>query len=353
MLRGSATFLVFWAICLSLVASLQATADFDPRFAASRSLKRVDDEELLAVSSVNNTAVDALATSGLCRAGYDLVWHDDFESSKSLNDWSYLLYNGCEYGICGWGNNELEYYTNSTRNVRVSNGSLKIIARKASDDDRKTCCPSGTCKKGECEFTSGKVRTFNKFAVRPSWSSGSRTIRIDARIKMPVGQGLWPSFTLLPEDSPEFCLGCGYYGDWPQSGAITLSQKVNKDKEYTGGILYGGVAPDIVASTFSKKISDNLEGFHTYTLEWKPTSMKWKLDGKTVFKAKSGKGNPEKGWFSLSDKSEKNSPFDKPFYLVVGMALGGDQTGASPNQVRKTLKNKKSMEIQHIRVCSK
>jgi beta-glucanase (GH16 family) len=102
---------------------------------------------------------------------------------------------------------------------------------------------------------------------------------------MPLGVGLWPSINLLPEDSPEFCLGCGYYGDWPQSGAITLSQRLNKDKDYTGGILYGGVAPSVAASTFSQKIASEPTGYHTYTLEWSSSKMKWKLDGKTVYTA--------------------------------------------------------------------
>jgi beta-glucanase (GH16 family) len=341
---------VVYALCalLSVATSATRAAEFDPRFAASRSVERFSEvDQVSAPSSVATESVPEVtpgdeqvavvsATSdatGLCGSGSKLVWHDDFVSSKSVKEqWNYVIGDGCDYGICGWGNNELEVYTNSTKNVRVSNGNLQIVARMQG----KT-------------FTSGKVRTFNKFAVRPV---GKETIRIDARVKMPLGVGLWPSINLLPEDSPEFCLGCGYYGDWPQSGAITLSQRLNKDKDYTGGILYGGVAPSVAASTFSQKIASEPTGYHTYTLEWSSSKMKWKLDGKTVYTAKSGQGNPEKGWYSLGQNATKNSPFDKPFYIMIGMALGGDQTGASAKQVQRTLKNPQAMQIEYIRVCS-
>ena len=311
-----------------------------------------------AMCSVSNTDEDVTASqaedvgASLCKKGYDLLWHDDFVSSASLDNWNYMLYNGCEYGICGWGNNELEWYTNSTKNVRVRNGNLKIIARRASDADRKKCC-DGDCKEGECEFTSGRIRTFNKFAVNPSYNKGRREIRIDARIKMPAGEGLWPSFTMLPEDSPKTCSGCGFYGDWPSSGAITVSQKLNKQANYSGGILYGGPPPNVLASTFEKNLGKDVDGYHTYSLVWSPKTMIWKLDGKNVHKAKSSGGRDAPGWFTETQTDNKNAPFDKPFYLMLSLALGGDQTGASSQQVKQTLKSPQSMDVEYIRVCAK
>lgn len=271
-----------------------------------------------------------------CASGYDLLWFDDFVSSKSIKEnWNYVVGNGTEYGLGnGWGNGELQTYTNSSKNVRVSKGNLQIIGRKDS-------------KYG---FTSGKVRTYGKFSVAPS---GKQKIRIDIQVRLPRGTGLWPSLTLLPEDSPEYCLGCGSYGEWAQSGAVTLAQRLNKDRNFSGGILYGGPPPQVAASTFEKTMNDPT-GVHRYTLEWETTRMKWMLDGKTVYSAQSGNGDPSKGWYSLDESNtSKHAPFNKPFYILVGMALGGDQTKATPAQLSKTLKSPQSMYVDYIRVCEK
>lgn len=340
-----------------LSSCLPATGqqEFNVRFASSRSIKRVKGVDSTQENSQaqDNAIVQPEATnSGLCGSGYTLLWHDDFSSSKSLDGWNYMLGNGCEYGICGWGNGELEWYTNSSKNVDVKNGNLRIIARKASDADRQKCC-NGPCQKDQCLYTSGRIRTYNKFAVRPTYNKGSRKVRIDARIKMPMGKGLWPSMVMYPEDSPATCASCGFYGDWASSGAITVAQRLNKDKNYTGGILFGGPPPNVVASTFSQKIPKDREGYHTYSLEWTPTYMKWKLDGKSVYKAKSSSGKTKPGWYTDAQTTNKNAPFDKPFYLLLNLAVGGDQTGASANQVKKTLSSPKKMEVEYIRVCAK
>ena len=268
-----------------------------------------------------------------CASGYNLVWFDDFDSSKSIkSNWNYVLGNGTEYGLMnGWGNGELQTYTKSKKNVRVSKGNLQIIGRR---DDAYN-------------FTSGKVRTYGTFAVGPA---GKQKIRIDMRVKIPRGTGLWPSLTMLPEDSPEYCLGCGSYGDWAQSGAITLAQRVNKDRNFSGGILYGGAPPQVSASTFDQIMKSPTE-FHDFTLEWSTTRMKWMLDGKTVYTAKSGRGDPSKGWYTMADTKSKHAPFNKPFYILVGMALGGDQTGASSAQLSRTLRKPQSMYVDYIRVC--
>jgi hypothetical protein len=138
---------VVYALCalLSVATSATRAAEFDPRFAASRSVERFSEvDQVSAPSSVATESVPEVtpgdeqvavvsATSdatGLCGSGSKLVWHDDFVSSKSVKEqWNYVIGDGCDYGICGWGNNELEVYTNSTKNVRVSNGNLQIVAR--------------------------------------------------------------------------------------------------------------------------------------------------------------------------------------------------------------------------------
>jgi beta-glucanase (GH16 family) len=385
------TFFYVWYIVTVSLGLLGASVaqDFDPRFAASKSIQRrqvsedasaevdaasqdaglaivaptdsfqaviveediygsyeenpyeealyeaMEEDAAVSVAAVESPSVPEKTNNSKCESGYTLVWFDDFDSSKSIkSNWNYVLGNGTEYGLTnGWGNGELQTYTSSSKNVRVSNGYLKIIGRR---DDAYN-------------FTSGKVRTYGTFAIGPS---GKKKVRIDMRVKIPRGTGLWPSITMLPEDSPEYCLGCGAYGDWAQSGAITLAQRVNKDMKYSGGILYGGAPPQVSASTFDENMN-NPADFHTFSLDWTTTRMKWMLDGKTVYKAKSGRGDPSKGWYTMGDTKSKHAPFNKPFYILVGMALGGDQTEASAAQLSRTLRKPQAMSVDYIRVCEK
>ena len=137
-----------------------------------------------------------------------LVWEDNFnDETLDLNNWEYELGNGCP-NLCGWGNSELQDYTNSPDNVNVQNGTLRITARQ---------------DKGQTpEFTSGRLRTKGLAAFR----SG----RIEARIKMPVGQGLWPAFWMLPEDYS--------YGRWPLSGEIDITEVLGQTAGETHGTIH-------------------------------------------------------------------------------------------------------------------
>jgi beta-glucanase (GH16 family) len=290
-----------------------------------------------------------------CPKGYKLAWGDEFDSAAtSFTKWNYELFNGCQYGICGWGNNELEWYTNRTDNANVALGKLVISARATTESERAGCCGDKPCKSGECAFTSARLRTYGKYSVAPNWQSGSKTVRIAVRMKFPVGKGLWPAFSLLPENSPANCSGCGAYGPWPSSGAITIGQSINDMKNATGGIVYGGAFPNSVFSNYVAKLKNN-EDYHEYVLEWSRRGMKWLLDGKVVHTALSGQGGTVPGgWFSSGPGAGPDSPFDKPFYMIVNMAVGGTYTGSpTKSQLAETLKKPKSMQVDYIRVCQK
>jgi beta-glucanase (GH16 family) len=173
-------------------------------------------------------------------------------------------------------------------------------------------------------------------------------------MKFPVGTGLWPSFSMLPEASPANCSGCGAYGGWASSGAISISQAINDMKNVTGGIAYGGAYPKQVFSNYVANLK-NKEDYHEYVLEWTRRGMKWYLDGKVVHTALSGQGGTvPNGWFSSGVGAGPDSPFDKPFHLIVNMAVGGVYTGSpSTAQLAATLKKPKSMQVDYIRVCQK
>lgn len=297
-------------------------------------------------------AVVANPTASKCPSGYKLSWNDEFDDLNSLSKWNYELYNGCQYGICGWGNNELEWYTSRADNANVALGKLVITAKTATAAERVGCCDGGACKNNQCQYTSARLRTYGKFSTKPSWDAGNKVIRISARMKLPVGKGLWPSLWMLPDTKNTSCSGCGFYGAWPASGAITLGQAVNEMKNVTGGIAYGSPYPKGVFSTFVKKIDPY--DYHEYTLEWSRRSMKWLIDGSTVHTAKSSEGGTVPGgWFSTGAGGSPDKPFDSPFHIIVNLAVGGNPTGASNSQVKDTLKTPKSLALDYIRVCTK
>src|SRR5689334_11617702 len=140
-----------------------------------------------------------------------LVWSDEFNTPGSPDNskWSYDLGDGCP-NVCGWGNNELEYYTNDPKNVRIENGNLVIEAVKES--------------KGGKEFTS--TRIVSKF--KGDWLYG----RIEIRAKLPKGRGTWPAIWMLSTDWK--------YGGWPESGEIDIMEHVG----YDPGVIHGTLHSD-------------------------------------------------------------------------------------------------------------
>ena len=125
---------------------------------------------------------------GLATAQYQLVWEDQFDgNSLDLTKWEPMIGNGCP-NLCGWGNNELQYYRE--QNATVSNGTLKITALRQNF--------------GGAQYTSARLRTANK----ADFTYG----RFEMRAKLPPGQGMWPAFWLLPSDFA--------YGGWAASGEI-------------------------------------------------------------------------------------------------------------------------------------
>jgi hypothetical protein len=171
-------------------------------------------------------------------------------------------------------------------------------------------------------------------------------IRVDVTMRMPSKTGLKPFVQMLPDESPANVLGDGHYGGWSQSGAIINAQRTNKEKGYTGGILYGGVSPNVAANTFVVDNMKDSKGKHTFSTEWSLSSMKFYQDSKRVHTAKN--------WYTNdTGKLQKGAPFDKPFYLMIAMAAGGDQTGATPAQVAKTLKKPQKFKIEYVQICEK
>jgi beta-glucanase (GH16 family) len=221
---------------------------------------------------------------------WHLVWSDEFEGEQlDAEKWSCMTGDGTEYGIPGWGNNELEYYREE--NVQVSGGNLVITAKQESF--------------GGKQYTSGRIRTKDK----GDWTYG----RIEFRAKMPVGKGLWAAVWMLPTKE--------FYGGWAASGEIDIMEYLGHETDKVYGTLhYGGAWPNN-RSSGGYCTTDSLsfgENFHDFAMEWEEGEFRWYVDdNKYLIKSS--------GWFSSA--ASFPAPFNRDFHLLVNMAVGGNWPG--------------------------
>ncbi|MEJ2516302.1 MAG: family 16 glycosylhydrolase [Gammaproteobacteria bacterium] len=248
-----------------------------------------------------------------------LVWSDEFDGAQLDPEvWFFESGDGSQYGIPGWGNNERQWYLPD--NARLEDGKLKIEAR------RETV--------GNFGYTSARINTRDRFAFKYG--------RIEASIKLPSGQGLWPAFWMLAQDSP--------YGDWPSSGEIDILEAVNLDgfpgpggtgggNEIFGTLHYGGGnLGRIIASNTYVPSTDVTSDFRTYAVEWDETEIRWYYDG--ILYA------VENSW--QSDAAPYPAPFDQPFYILLNLAVGGDFPGPPDGSTPFPA----TMEVDWVRVYS-
>jgi len=282
-------------------------------------------------TDTSSTATLLSSASSSANKHPKIVWSDEFNGHRlDTSKWGYQLGNGTAVGLQGWGNNELEYYTDRDKNVRVDDGKLIITARK----ENFTGTAAGGNEGQNFTWTSGRIRTAGKF---------SRTYgKIEIRAKLPTGKGFWPAIWMLPEDQPG-----NPYGLWAANGEIDIAEGWGSKPKNIGQTLnYGGMWPNNVYSTyqytFPKK--DTVAKWHTYTLEWRSNEIKWLIDDEVTF--------TKTGWWSTkaqpatsdADLNAWPAPFDKPFYLLLNLAVGGNFDG-NPDA---TTPNKAEMEIDSI-----
>ncbi len=241
-----------------------------------------------------------------------LVWSDEFDGTALDPEvWFFEEGDGSQYGIPGWGNNELQYYLPD--NARLEGGSLIIEAKQEAV--------------GAFNYTSARINTRDRVAVRYG--------RIEARMKLPGGQGLWPAFWMLAQDSP--------YGGWAASGEIDIMEAVNLGgtggNKVLGTIHYGGEFP---ANEFSGEQyvvpTDAQTEFHVYAIEWDVNEIRWYVDDVLY-----GMRN---NWSSTGGPFP--APFDQNFYILFNVAVGGNLPGAPNTGTVFPV----SMEVDWVRVYS-
>ncbi|HMP41870.1 MAG TPA: family 16 glycosylhydrolase [Roseiflexaceae bacterium] len=231
---------------------------------------------------------------------WQLAWRDEFNSPAGTRPdpryWGFEIGDGTVNSIPGWGNDELQYYTDRPENAATDGqGNMVLTVREADG--------SLTCYYGPCRYTSARLLTKNRF----EFGYG----KIEARIKVPGGAGLWPAFWSLGNDID--LVG------WPQTGEIDIMEFVGRRPNeifgtihgpgYSGGQSYGNIYD------FGTPVPDR---YHTYTVEWQPNKITWYVDGIKYHEATPGDPFLQgKEWV-----------FDHPFFLLLNVAVGGNFGGA-------------------------
>lgn len=223
---------------------------------------------------------------------WKLVWNDEFDGKKlNYSKWE------IEVNAFGGGNQEEQIYTDRSKNVRVENGLLIIEAHK----DKAEI--AGTIR----AYSSGRIRSKN----RGDWLYG----RFEFRAKLPAGQGLWPAIWMLPTGED--------YGTWAANGEIDILEfKGQEPKTAWGTLHFGGQWPNnkFQGTQYHLPTGSFTEEYHEFALEWEKGVMRWYVDGVLY--------QTQKEWHSENGKFP--APFDKPFHLVLNLAVGGGFVGA-PN----------------------
>ncbi len=234
---------------------------------------------------------------------YHLIWSDEFDYSGSPASacWSFDL------GDHGWGNNELQNYTDSRENSVVQDGKLIIKAIKKDNI-----------------WTSARLVTKNKVDFLYG--------RIEARAKLPAGKGTWPAIWILSTDRE--------YGGWPESGEIDIMEHVGYDPGNVHATVHTRTYNGSLGTQLGNSIMvpDYSTAFHTYTMEWNSEKVDFYLDDEKYFTFNNDKTGNTGTW-----------PFDKRFHLILNIAIGGNWggiMGIDPDLTEAT------MEIDYVRLYS-
>lgn len=274
--RVSASLLVLIAAALLAACGTQTTS-FAPGSLAP------PPKDSPATDAAQPVSAETASVSG---EDYTLVWSDefDYEGPPDPDKWGY------DVGGHGWGNNELQYYTEG-ENVEVRDGLLVIEARMEQHD--------------RMAYTSTRLVSRTK----GDWLYG----RVEVRARIPGGRGTWPAIWMLPTDWE--------YGRWPASGEIDIMEHVG----YEPGVVHGTVHTDRynhmkgTQQGDSVRVADATEEFHVYAVEWLPDRIRFFVDGEQYFRFAPS--------IYVLDPTYREWPFDRRFHLVMNIAVGGTWGG--------------------------
>lgn len=215
----------------------------------------------------------------------DIVWQQEFDGpAGAAPDGSVW---GHDLGAGGWGNNELQTYTDSRANSALDGqGNLVITARR----------------EGDGSYTSARLQTNDRFEAQYG--------KVEARIQIPRGQGIWPAFWMLGGDMPGV--------PWPQAGEIDIMENVGYEPHLVHGTVHGpgySGGSGISGTYMHPQGWSFADTFHTFAIDWSPGRITWSVDGNVYHEVtRDSVGGNE--WV-----------FDKPYFLILNVAVGGSWPG--------------------------
>jgi beta-glucanase (GH16 family) len=231
--------------------------------------------------------IASLTATAQNRTGWTLIWADEFSqpngSSPDTNKWANDL------GAGGWGNAELEYYTARTNNARIENGHLVIEARQENF--------SGS------SYTSARLKTQGKW----SWTYG----RIEACMKLPFGQGIWPAFWMLGTNINPV--------GWPACGEIDIMENIGREPTIVHGTVHGPGYSGGGGISGSNSLPNNVpfaDDFHVYSIEWTTNQIKWFVDDRQYFSITPASLPTGASWV-----------FSRPQFILLNLTVGGNWPG--------------------------
>ncbi|WP_298538769.1 glycoside hydrolase family 16 protein [uncultured Aquimarina sp.] len=229
----------------------------------------------------------------------NLVAEDNFDIDGQIDTsfWNFDIGDGSEQGIPGWGNNELQFYTNRPENVTVENGFLLITAREENFNG--------------AQYTSARLQTKGKIQQRYG--------RFEARIRLPFGQGMWPAFWLLGDDSDGSI--------WPQIGEIDIMENTGDAPTEIFGTIHGPVysGENSISKAYTLENSRVDTDFHIYGIEWGPDYINYYIDNVLYNQI-----TPE----DVDEETDGEGEWvfnDRQFYIILNLAIGGNLPGP-PNE---------------------
>jgi beta-glucanase (GH16 family) len=242
---------------------------------------------------------------------WTLTWSDEFDGPDgSRPDGARWVY---DLGGGGWGNNELQTYTDRPANAAIRGGALVITARR-----ERATGPDGIAR----DFTSARLKTKGRFTQTYG--------RFEARIQVPRGQGIWPAFWMLGDDIDAV--------GWPRCGEIDVMEHIGREPTTIHGTLHGpgySGAGGLGAAASSPAGAGFADGYHVFAVEWTKAGIAWFLDGRQYFARAPSDLPAGARWV-----------FDHDFFLLLNVAVGGNWPG--PPDASTVLPQE--MKVDYVRV---
>lgn len=270
---------------------------------SSQSLEDTSSEELSSSEESTSSIEESSSPSHL--DDYSLYWEDQFDGNTLSNNWEPMIGDGSNYNVYRWGNNEEQYY--KKENATVSDGMLHITAKR-----EVTSYTTEDNQVRTYQYTSARLRTTGKITTTYGY--------IEARMKLPEGTGMWPAFWMLPEGD--------FQGKWwPTNGEIDIMEAKGRIVNKISATIHTGTSN---GQDFYKykdytflSSEEGITGFHTYAVDWSLEGFKFFIDDKQFFEVTPYSYQGSNGMYAVSS----NAPFDRPFHLLLNLAVGGNYDG--------------------------